>query len=86
MPIRRRPSRGPLRACASATTRVTIAPTLRQAMRISSSTAERLACFASHATWSSNIKLWRARCLAQGKDTTTIPCSGQRTRGASASR
>ena len=86
MPSRRRPSSGSFRLCASATTRATIAPTVRHATRISFSTAERLACLASHATWSSNIKLWRARCLAQGNATTTIPCSGQRTRGASASR
>jgi len=75
-----------VRPWASATTLVTMAPTVRHAMRISSSTAERLVCLASQANWSSNITVCLARCLAQGKATTTIPCSGQRTRGASASR
>ena len=86
MPIRRSPASGSDRACASATTRPTIDPTVRHATRINSSTAERLQCAASQAHWSSNALVWRARCRAHGKATTVTPCSGQRTRGASASR
>jgi len=82
MPIRRSPSNGSDRAWASATTRATIDPTVRQAMRSSSSTAEREQCAASQAQWSSKAVVWRARCLAHGKATTVTPCSGQRTRGA----
>ena len=54
MPIRRRPANRSPRASTSAQTRVMIAPTVRQAMRISSVTADLEHCVASQATCSSN--------------------------------
>jgi hypothetical protein len=66
MPIRTRPSKGSLAARASATTRVTIAPTVLQATRISCTTAVLEVCVASQATWSSNARVWPAPCRAHG--------------------
>jgi hypothetical protein len=50
-----------------------IAPTVRHATRINSSTAVREQCVANHATTSSNAVVCRARCLAQGTDATITP-------------
>jgi len=70
---------------ASAATRATIAPTVRHATRINCSTALFDVRTASHATWSSNAKVCPAPCHAHGTAITVGPCSGQHTRGASAS-
>ena len=84
MPIRRSPARRSTAASTSADTRVTTAPTVRQATRISSVTAVFEHCTASQATVSSNARVCPAPCRAHGTAATTTPCSGQRTRGASA--
>ena len=69
----------------SAQTRATIAPTVRHAIRINAVTAVFEHCVASHATVSSKAIVCPAPCRAQGTCPTTTPCSGQHTRGASAS-
>jgi len=60
--------------------------TVRQLIRSSSATVEAAVCAASHAQVSSNPVVQRAPGRAQGTAPTTTPCSGQVTRGASASR
>ena len=85
MPIRRSPSNRSQPASTSAHTRAMIAPTVRQAIRISSLTAVFEHCVASQATVSSKARVCPAPWRAHGTCATTTPCSGQRTRGASAS-
>ncbi len=63
----------------------TIQPTVRQETRISSETALWLHCTASQATCSSKLRVKRASWSAQGTTATATPCTGQLTRGASAS-
>ena len=60
MPMRRSPARRSTVASTSAWTRVTIAPTVRQAMRISSVTAVFEHRTASQATVSSKAQVWPA--------------------------
>ena len=67
-------------------TRATIQPTVRQETRINSATALWLQCTASQAACSSKLRVERVSWSAQGTAATTTPCSGQLTRGASASR
>src|SRR5664280_1270966 len=86
MPIRRRFANRSVVASASATTRVTIDPTVRQAIRSRSRTADFEQCVTSHAAVSSKAQVWPAPCLAHGTCAAMTPCSGQLTRGASASR
>ena len=86
MPMRTRFSNGSRSARASATTLVTIDPTVRQATRMSSVTADLEQWVASHDTWSSKARAWPAPWRAQGTWTTVGPCSGHCTLGASASR
>jgi hypothetical protein len=85
MPMRVRPANRSTRAWASAATRVQIAPTVRHAIRINSATAVLDVCTANHATWSSKAWVCPAPCRAHATATTVGPCSGQSTRGASAS-
>jgi hypothetical protein len=61
-------------------------PTLRQVTRMSSRTADFEQWVASHATWSSNPRVWPAPWRAHGTEATTTPWTGQPTLGASASR
>ena len=86
MPRRRNPANRSVNDSVSAHTRVMIDPTLRQAMRISSVTALLEVWVASQATCSSKAYVCPASCRAHGTAATTTPCSGQLTRGASASR
>jgi len=86
MPIRRNPAKRSGLASASATTRVTMRPTVAQATRSSSPTACLEVWTASHAAVSSNARVCPAPWRAQGTAATTTPCSGQQTLGASASR
>jgi hypothetical protein len=86
MPIRRSPAKRSRLASASATTRVTIRPTVAQATRSSSPTACLEVWTASQAAVSSNARVCPAPWRAQGTAATTTPCSGQQTLGASASR
>jgi hypothetical protein len=69
----------------SAQTLVMIDPTVRHAMRINCVTALLDVCVANQATVSSNATVCPAPCRAHGTCATTTPCSGQDTRGASAS-
>jgi hypothetical protein len=85
MPIRRSPASRSVTASTSAQTRLMIAPAVRQAIRISSHTAVLEQATASHATVSSRSRVCRAPCRAHGTAATLTPCSGQVTRGASAS-
>jgi hypothetical protein len=62
-----------------------IAPTVRHAIRINCVIAVFEHCVASHATCSSNWRVCPAPCRAHGTAATTTPCTGQLTRGASAS-
>lgn len=82
----RQPSSGSRKATPSATTRATIAPTVRHAIRSSSSNIDFDVRVAIHATVSSNTRVCRAPCRAHGTDATTTPCAGPVTRGASASK
>jgi hypothetical protein len=59
-------------------------PTVRQATRSSSLTAALEVWTASHATVSSNARVKPEPWRAHGTAATTTPCSGQLTRGASA--
>jgi len=85
MPIRRSPANRSCTFSTSVHTRATIAPTVRQAIRINSHTAVFEHCTASHATVSSKPWVCPALCRAHGTAITVAPCSGQSTRGASAS-
>jgi hypothetical protein len=85
MPIRRNPASRSTWPAVSAQTRATTAPTVRQAMRISSVTALFEHTVASHATVRSKPSVCPAPCRAHGTAATTTPCRGQHTRGASAS-
>ena len=49
---------------------------------MSSPTADRLVCTASHAVWSSKSRVNHEFGRAQGTDATTTPCTEQRTLGA----
>jgi hypothetical protein len=62
----------------SAETRVTIAPTVRHAIRISSVTAVFEHVTASHATWSSYARVWPASCRAHGTPRDRDPVLGTR--------
>ena len=86
MPMRRSPANRSMRFSVSAQTRATIAPTVRQAIRINSHTAVFEHATASQATVSSNARVCPAWWRAHGTATTVGPCSGQHTRGASASK
>ena len=77
--MRRRPSRRSTLASMSADTRVMIAPTLRQAMRMSSVTAVLEVCTASQATLSSKSRVCPASWRAQGTSATVGPWVGQST-------
>ena len=85
MPMRRSPSRRSCAASMSIQTRLMIAPTVRQAIRINSVTALFDVWVANHATVSSKPIVCPAPCRAHGTCATTTPCSGHDTRGASAS-
>src|ERR671919_950772 len=84
--MRRNPARRSTRASMSADTRATIEPTVRQAMRINSTTAVLEHWVASQATVSSKSRVWPTPWRAQGTWITVGPCVGQFTRGASASK
>jgi hypothetical protein len=86
MPIRRSPAKRSRLASASATTRVTMRPTVAQATPSSSPTACLEVWTASQAAVSSNARVWPAPWRAQGTAATTTPCLGQQTLGAPASR
>ena len=86
MPIRRSPAKRSRLASASATTRVTMRPTVAQATPSSSPTACLEVWTASQAAVSSNARVWPAPWRAQGTAATTTLCSGQQTLGALASR
>src|SRR6266540_4267258 len=75
MPIRRSPAKRSRLASASATTRVTMRPTVAQATRSSSPTACLEVWTASQAAVSSNARVWPAPWRAQGTaaPTTTRP-------------
>jgi len=60
-------------ATPSATTRVTIAPTVRQAIRSRTSNVDFEVRVAIHATVSSNTWVCREPCRAHGTDATTTP-------------
>ena len=85
MPIRRRPANRSTVFSVSAQTRATIAPTVRQAIRINSHTAVFEHATASHATVSSKRERVPGVVRAHGTATTVGPWAGQFTRGASAS-
>lgn len=51
-------AKGSVSSCASATTRLAIEPTVHQAIRRSSSTADFEVCVASQASWSSKLPVW----------------------------
>ena len=92
MPIRRNPSSpsprpsATARPSASDQTRAMIAPTVRQATRISSVAAVLEVRVTSQATCWSKLWVCPALCAAHGTCATTTPCCLQRTRGASASK
>lgn len=73
MPIRRRPANRSTWASMSALTLVTMAPTLRQAIRKSSVTAFFEHRTANQATVSSKARVWPAPCRAQGTRATVTP-------------
>jgi len=85
MPIRRRPPNRSMLFSVSFHTLATIAPTVRQAIRINSHTAVFEHATASQATVSSKAKVCPAWWRAHGTATTVGPWVGQFTRGASAS-
>src|ERR1700741_3696047 len=85
MPIRRRPANRSMLFSVSFHTLATIAPTVRQAIRINSHTAVFEHATASQATVSSKAKVCPAWRRAHGTATTVGPWAGQFTRGASAS-
>jgi hypothetical protein len=85
IPIRRSPVSGSRAAIASAATRATIVPTVRQAIRSNAHSVVLAVATASQATVSSNAAVCPALCRARGTCTTVGPCCGQATRGASAS-
>ena len=70
---------------ASSPTLSSIRPTVRQATRSNSLTAERFVCTASQVHCSSNARVNPLCGLAHGTPWTTTPCSTQLTRGISAS-
>ena len=86
MPIRAKPANRSTWTSMSAWTRVMMAPTVRQAIRNSSVTADLEHWTASQAQVSSKARVWPAPWRAQGTWATTIPWVRQWTRGASASR
>ncbi len=85
IPIRVSPASGPAAASCSAVTRAMMCPTVRQEMRISWVMVVLEQAAASQATWSSKNRVCAAPCRAHGTAAVTTPCSGQATRGASAS-
>ena len=85
MPIRVTPASRSVAPPVSAQTRVMIDPTVRHATRISRVAAVFEVTVASHATVSSNARVWPASCRAQGTDATVTPCLRHATLGASAS-
>ncbi len=84
--MRVRSENGSRAARPSRTTRVMIAPTLRQAIRMSSATVCFGECVTSQATWSSKSLVCPAPWRAQGTWATVTPWVGQSTLGESASR
>ena len=86
IPIRVSPSSRSAFPARSATTRVTIAATVRHDTRSSAASTLNEACAASHAQVSSNARVTRASGRAHGTAATTTPCSAHSTRGASATR
>jgi hypothetical protein len=85
MPIRVNPANRSTFAPVSAQTRATIAPTVSQATRINTRTADFDAWVANQATVASKSRVCPAPCRAHGTAATTTPCSGHATLGASAS-
>jgi hypothetical protein len=83
MPIRLSPSSPspPARPRRSASTRLTIAPIVRQLHRSNSAAAAADICVAHHAAICSNAQVCRASCRAHGTAEVTTPCSGHDTRG-----
>ena len=75
-----------MRVARSATTRVTMSATLRQATRSSIATTDRVAWQTSQAAVSSNAVVNRDPGRAQGTAATTTPCSRQDTRDVVACR
>ena len=86
MPIRRSPASRSVAAARSATTRVTMSATLRQATRSSIATTDRVAWQTSQAAVSSNAVVNRDPGRAQGTAATTTPCSRHDTRDVVACR
>jgi hypothetical protein len=86
MPIRRSWAKRSRLASASATTRVTIRPTVAQATPQQLTDRLLEVWTASQAAVSSNAWVCPAPWRAQGTPATTTPCSGQQTLGAPASR
>ncbi len=86
IPIRVRPANRSCSASVSAQTRETTEPTVRHATRINSVTAVLEVWVANQATCSSKASVCPESCRAYGTCATTTPCSGQDTRGESASR
>ena len=84
--MRCRPANASTPAAVSAHTRVMMAPTVRQAIRISSVIARFEHWVANQATCWSNEWVCPAPCRAQGTCRTVGPWAAQLTRGASASR
>jgi hypothetical protein len=75
-----------VRPASSATTRITIADTVRQVIRARIARVESAMWQASHAAVSSKAVVNRDPCRAHATAATVTPCSVQATRGASASR
>ena len=73
IPIRVRSANRSNRPSVSSQTRSTIDPTVLHATRISSVTAVLDVFVASHATCSSNARVWPASWRAHGTDATTTP-------------
>ena len=86
MPIRDSPASRSLVSRPSATTLVTIAATVRQAIRSSTVSTLNAVCAASHAQVSSNAQVCLAPGRAHGTCATTTPSSGHSTRGTAACR
>ena len=86
MPIRRKSANWSCSCSTSSQTRVMIAPTVRQAMRINSVTALLDVCVANQATCASKLWVRPTWWRAQGTAATVTPWVRHDTRGASASK
>jgi len=84
--VERSPASRSILPARSATTRVMMSATLRQATRSSIATTDRVAWQTSHAAVSSNAAVNREPGRAQGTAATTTPCSRHDTRDVVACR